>query len=57
MTDNLNTCANCGHIEYHHRPECTHVERKGFEGDTGYAIEISVRCDCLAFVEQTGESN
>ena len=37
------TCARCGHIEYHHRPECELIH-----------WETQRYCDCLAFVEQTG---
>ena len=53
MTDNLDTCANCGHIEYHHRPECTHRDFQLYSGGT--RIDVSDRCGCLSFVEQTGD--
>ena len=49
MTDDLDTCANCGHIEYHHQPDCqwTEWELLGAPRENW--------CKCVSFVGQTGD--
>ena len=45
MTDDsqnpLAECDRCGHIDYHHRPECTHRSS---------IISMGGNCDCPEFV-------
>ena len=45
MTNDLDTCANCGHERYHH----------GFYCDYYNPMLQYGRCFCQRFVEQTGD--
>ena len=40
--DVLDQCAGCGHVRYHHRPECAH--------QSGWLGRTETRCICRGFV-------
>lgn len=42
--DSLVECDECGHLRYHHRPNCTHI-------DGVFSYTQGVMCKCAEFVE------
>lgn len=39
----------CGHLRYHHRPRCTHI-------DGVFSYMNGVMCSCLAFEHSGGDT-
>lgn len=50
MNENQN-CIKCGHLGYHHRPECTYIELS----DVVSFIATKTSCDCQEFITEKGK--